>query len=122
MKLYRVNGRQTTSAPDYGFGASAFPLTHRKLEVEEYDVVKETPQGKWVNVWGIKKWVSNTSRKRYAHPTVEEAYKAFVYRKKKQMKLLNAELRACKEYLELAEEAVRTEDYDKPLTNSLSYA
>ena len=53
--------------------------------VISYRVQKETDKGKWINSYGTDKWVSNTSKKRYAYPTKEEALVGFVKRKEKQL-------------------------------------
>ena len=52
-----------------------------KLRLERYKVIKATPCGHWINDYGRKRWVSATSRKRFAHPTVEEALAAYIKRK-----------------------------------------
>lgn len=80
--------------------------SHTEVEVDmyQYPVVKETPKGVWVNVRysyypGMEfsrydcKWVSNTTRKRFAYPTPEEALSSFKYRKQRQISILKVQLR-----------------------------
>jgi hypothetical protein len=70
-----------------------------------YDLIKETPKGYWISQWKwfvTKKWVSKTSKKRYAYPTKEEALTNFIKRSEIRAKILKAQLNACKEGLNLA--------------------
>lgn len=56
-----------------------------RLYLRDYDVIAETPCGYWVADYckwpKQKRWVSKTSRKRFAHPTVQEAGAAYYHRK-----------------------------------------
>jgi hypothetical protein len=74
------------------------------LESEEWFLVKETPKGYWItDKYGIfKKWISKTSRKRYAYPTKEEALKSYMIRKKIHIEILQKKLDIAKRGLELA--------------------
>jgi len=63
-----------------------------------FPLVRETRCGYWINVWGDDKWVSKTSRKRYAYPTEKLALESYIARKKSQLEILiqrrlNTELR-----------------------------
>ena len=76
------------------------------LKLEWYWVTAETPKGYWISYWSTKckdKWVSKTARKRYAHPTEEEALKAYKYRKRAYVKHARANLRRALEDLNLVE-------------------
>lgn len=55
-----------------------------KLSLQKYPIEKITPKGKRIS----GRWVSNSSRKRWAWPTIEEAKISFVARKRKQLKIL----------------------------------
>lgn len=60
-----------------------------------FAVKKETPCGVWLaDEYGVSlnRWVSKTSRKKYAFPTKEEAWTSFIARKTKQRRLLFAQL------------------------------
>lgn len=60
------------------------------LFLELLEVVKKTPCGTWIThgYTGAKnKFVLDHSIKKYAHPTKEAAYKSFLARKKKQLKI-----------------------------------
>ncbi len=65
----------------------------------EFALVRETPNGWWIKNapghYGIldkPKWVSKTSRKRYAYPTKEEAMANFRARKTRQIEILRYRL------------------------------
>ena len=69
-----------------------------KVDLHEYAMLRETPQGYWIiskhyanypksmnsYLEKVKKWISKTSRKRYAYPTKGEAIRNFIRRKDKQ--------------------------------------
>lgn len=90
-KMYRYQ--------DYFYGSednlSGEPLPVCKISLDEYKVIKETPKGYWISFpylshistdW--KKWVSKTSRKRFAYPTEEEALNNFIARRKSRIRHL----------------------------------
>lgn len=76
------------------------------IRLETFEVVKETPQGYWVNSqynpsWlsvddlrkrGYLRWVSKTSTKRYCYPTMEQAVNSFKRRKTVQASKLRHQL------------------------------
>ena len=55
-----------------------------------FKVLRETPQGFWTDTG---QWVSKTSRKRLAYPSKEEAWKAFIARKRRQITILEHRLK-----------------------------
>ena len=69
--------------PEYLYRLESYwydsPTPH--LRMHKFLVVKETPAGKWINDYGGRRWVSNTTRKRFAHPTEDEAREAYRHRK-----------------------------------------
>lgn len=65
-------------------------------------VTKETPKGVWIDYYGIQKWVSNHTRKRFAYPTESDARKAFIFRKKRQIVILSSRLSGAKKALAMA--------------------
>jgi len=71
----------------------------------EYRLKKETPKGYWiVNAEGVeydRKWVSKTTKKRYAYPTRREAMDSFLARTKCRISILNRQAKEC-EYALLA--------------------
>ena len=63
------------------------------LYADYFPVVKETPKGCWIDVYGKRKFVLNDSTKRYAYPTKELALQSFIARKRRQAGILRAQLK-----------------------------
>jgi len=56
-----------------------------------FPVVRRTPKGAWIcGVIGKERFVRLDARKRFACPTIEEARKSFVARKKAQLRIYEA--------------------------------
>jgi hypothetical protein len=80
-----------------------------QLRVNEYDLLKETPKGYWIGYGSMgdykynwKKWVSKTSRKRFAYPTKEEALENYIKRTEKRLRILDWQVSECRIGLDLA--------------------
>lgn len=70
MVLYRADGGSASNGNHY-------------IRIFGYDVTEETNCGYWISSgWNAKKWkwVSKTSRRRFAYPTKEEAVESFFLR------------------------------------------
>lgn len=92
LKLFRIDGSVWSE------GAM--------INVEEFFVHRETKCGYWISnyphdhpyyqkerpTWVTWKWVSKTSRKRFAYPTIQEAIDSFRARKSRQRKILERQL------------------------------
>ena len=73
------------------------------VRFHEYDLYKETDKGYWIkyhcfNVNKIRrdcKWVSKTSRKRFAYPTKEEALMSFIIRQERRIAILEYNMENC---------------------------
>lgn len=78
MRLYRVDYTRFTDGVRVG--------------MESFMVVKETKCGYWIEAWGGAKWVSRSGRKRYAHPTKEEAIESFRARKNRHILILKLKI------------------------------
>ena len=79
------------------------------LAMMEFKVIRETPCGYWIypknanpDIYGKdrtpaslgqSKWVSKTSRKRYAYPTPAEARESFISRKLRQIALAREQIK-----------------------------
>lgn len=69
-----------------------------KVQIIEktFELVKVTPCGYWIkeNSWFAeeKRWVSKTTKKRYAYPTQKEAMISFKTRKRMQIQILQGRL------------------------------
>lgn len=89
-KWYRYKDEVTASwTSDF---ESIVPGSRRvHLSCTEFYVHSHTPKGVWLATFidgGKWKWVSKTSKKRYAHPTKEAALEAFRIRKIRQLQHL----------------------------------
>lgn len=81
------------------------------LEVEVYVGVKKTPKGMWIirkdwvdyvdQKWVKKRFILDSSKKKYAYPTVEGAVDGFIKRKERQIKILSSQLADAENQLEL---------------------
>jgi len=76
-----------------------------QIYLNDYEMLRETACGYWINTSGYGKsyerWVSKTSRKRFAYPTKYEALINFKHRKQRQIKLLEVNLSRAKAALDL---------------------
>ena len=78
-----------------------------KLILKEYEGVKETPCGWWIQTKRNflptfkekRKWVSLSGRKRYAYPTIEEAQINFKTRRLRYIDILRSRLYSAQEEL-----------------------
>ena len=74
-----------------------------QLAVSEYAVTKRTPKGVWLDCYGNRRFVLTSARKQFASPTREAAYVCFLARKKRQLKILTAQVRNVREAIALGE-------------------
>lgn len=64
-----------------------------------FPVVRTTPCGTFIDVYGYPKFVRRDARKHFACPTKEDALVSFIARKHRQIKILEAQLNAAKHSL-----------------------
>lgn len=110
MKFYRYEAVQYAVIGDDGeYTSSSIP--NPKLELREYDLLKETPKGYWIGYGSLsyskynwKKWVSKTSKKKFAYLTAEEALINFIKRTERRIGILDNQLLACKISLSIAKQ------------------
>jgi hypothetical protein len=57
------------------------------VELREYQVVKRTPKGVWLSLYGDRRFVLNSATRRFACPTKAEAQESFLARKKRQISI-----------------------------------
>ena len=102
-KLYRYESVRFSTVIDAE--REIYGVTKAKLRCNEYSVTAETPKGYWVGYWKGNKdrWVHKTSRKRFAHPTKEEALEAYRQRKLSFLRHSKARLARAEEDLALVE-------------------
>lgn len=70
-------------------------------QLMEYKIVRKTPKGIVIqlNHPFKERWVSNAGKKRFAHPTKEEALDSYIKRKEVQIRILKDRLQFSKECL-----------------------
>lgn len=102
--LYRYSNNSSDSYNPDHYIRTAHESVH--VYVHEFKVIKETKCGAWI-VCGYsknKKFVNNTCIKQYAYRTIEEARENFISRKKCQIDILNAQIRAAKWSMDAVEQ------------------
>ena len=109
MQFYRYEAVQyATTDHDGEYMSPLFP--NPKVELRTFNLHKETPKGYWIGYGHMypgflksqARWVSKTSRKRYAYPTKEEALKNFIARNERRVKILSWQIESCKAALQVA--------------------
>lgn len=111
--LYRYEARSYSIVIDAEY--DLYGSTGLKLELEKFRIVKVTPKGNWITYgMGSKDtWVSNTTRKRYAHPSKEKALAAYIIRKQYYVGHCKTRLSVAKQELELGNERQQREQNPK---------
>lgn len=70
-----------------------------KIHLQEFDVLRETKCGVWIESNGIEKFVNLNKHKKFALETKEEAMESFILRKKAQVRILSTQLKKTQEAL-----------------------
>ena len=77
-----------------------------RIRCDSYNVIKRTPRGYWIGnrIGSIfrddkKRWVSSSSRKRFAYPTKKEALVSLIARKRLQIRILKYQLNGAEDAL-----------------------
>lgn len=84
--------------------APKFP--NPKIQLLEYMIFRETPKGYWISIGGQnfgKKWVSKSSKKRFAYPSKQEALHNFLLRTKRRIEILQWQITSAKIVLDKIE-------------------
>lgn len=103
-KYYRVDDILLSAGVDE-WGNSLGPgRVH--LTLASFDVLSKTPKGVWLSVYGKKRFVLESARKRFACPSVELAVQSFKARKKRQAEILRGRLRNVERAIDLVDECV----------------
>ena len=79
--------------------AEAPKLPNPKVELIVFDVMSETKKGYWLGFKSLSmkmRWVSKVAKKRYAHPTKEEALQNFITRTENRCKILEWDASCCR--------------------------
>lgn len=99
MEFYRFTWHETASIDfDGEYVTPVFP--NPKIILNKYRLIRETDKGYWIGLDGFsesfwKKWVSKSSKKRFAYPTKKEALINFRKRNEHRAKILQRQLDCC---------------------------
>jgi hypothetical protein len=114
MKFYRYDiVEYAVWDHDGEFTSPRYP--NPSVELREYNLFKETPQGYWIGygelngIYGKAKWISKTSRKRFAYPTKEEALTNFIKRNQRRVRILKWQIDSCSIAVNIATEMLKKE-------------
>jgi len=112
MKLYRYEAHRYSVCLDPE--RELYGSSDAKLECRSYPVSHVTKKGYWTGYNGGKdRWVSATARKRFAHPTKEEALEGYRQRKKSFVRHASATLRRAEEDLALVSPTTPTNTFKR---------
>jgi hypothetical protein len=87
--------------------ADRFGVSGPGLELFYFNILRLTPCGAWIDVWGEARFVLLTANKKWACKTTDEALGSLAARKRRQVQILSRRLQEAKEDLALAEEATQ---------------
>jgi hypothetical protein len=84
---------------------------YSKIHLRTFKVIGETPKGVWLSFDGVNKsrWVSHSSRKRFACATKQEAIVSFIARKKKQQAIYTAKAKIAEDLIRKARKEFYTQ-------------
>ena len=100
--LYRYDTRISGSVDEDGYLWGR----HLTLYLSKFKILKRTPCGAWIDFgYHEKKFVNLKATKQYACETPEKALKSFIFRKKRQIKILSTQLNDASTALRIAEQA-----------------
>lgn len=106
--LYRIQESLTGTTDEF----ERLVSMHVKLEIMEYEILSKTPCGVWIRDHRFsskgKRFVLLFGRKRFAHPTIEEAITSFRHRKERQKRILEHQMDICNKALKCIETFERT--------------
>lgn len=74
------------------------------LRKSEFAVVKDTECGVWLDVYGQRRFCRTDARKRFACPTEQEALESYHARKRRQVRILRAQLASAEAALTLTKD------------------
>jgi hypothetical protein len=101
--LYRIESSRVSGGDIDECGEWRQGQGFSRLYAHTFVVLKVTKCGKWIRDHaGDRRFILDTSRKRFAHETIELALASFRARRERQIGILSARLRAAEEELALA--------------------
>ncbi len=74
-----------------------------QVYLRRFPIVRTTAKGAWIDVYGERRFVLLTARKRFACESVEAARESFIARKQAQRRIYTARLRSINRAIEAAE-------------------
>jgi hypothetical protein len=74
------------------------------LSKSTFPVLKETAAGVWLDVYGQRRFVRADAMKRFACPTEQEALESYHARKRRQVRILRAQLASAEAALSLTKD------------------
>lgn len=74
------------------------------IVLDTYPVLRVTPAGKWIDVYGTERFVRDKAHKHFACETKELALASFIARKQRQIRILRAQLRGAEAALTVAQQ------------------
>lgn len=89
-------------------------ISEPEPELKEFEVLRHTEKGVWIDHWAGEKFILNNARRRFAYPTKELALDSYIQRKQKQIKHAENLLAHAKAMLYQAELIQRGEKYERP--------
>jgi len=101
------------------------------MTVTTYYVTRITPKGVWlslnpidtkgnmIRVLDTPKWVSHKSTKRFACPTLEQAYESFLARKQAQMRIYEREMYYLNKLIAQAKNKIKELQEAKPVETTI---
>lgn len=103
LVYYRYDDVSSSGGCVDEYGEWVRGISYTTVVLTTYPVIKKTPKGAWLS---NGKFVLDGSGKRGAHATKELALESFVARKKRQRRILKAQLSRIKTALIIAEKGV----------------
>lgn len=78
---------------------SRYENSFGNLVLRKFHIIRHTLRGVWIRADGTERFILNTSRKRYAYPTEQEALTNFIKRTERHIMLAEGNLTRAKEAL-----------------------
>lgn len=101
---YRFEDKRYANTPDE-FGESRG--SHLVVELRRFPVLRETRTGVWLQIFpGMNRFTRRDVYRRFACPTIEEAFESYRARKAKQIRIYQARVESAREALLMAERIV----------------
>ena len=125
MIFYRYYATYDVAGPSI----NGFSLWRAYLEVDEYEVWKETPKGYWIIPKGMtkdpdcvklyKKFVLKVANRKFAYPDKKSAFESFKIRTKRRIEHLERQLAQTKAQQKMIEGIEDIETFDCVVVNRM---